>query len=71
MHDMIGASGMLRGWTAVWQMDLVWLLTMLVVSVTVTTLVEWLISALRSRAPEPEFLVDHAALDADLQVEPR
>jgi hypothetical protein len=71
MHDMIGASGMLRGWATVWHMYLVWLLAMLAVSVAVTAVVEWLIVARRPRVPATTFVVDHAALDGDMRVEPR
>lgn len=71
MHDMIGASGMLRGWATVWHMYEVWLLAMLAVSVAVMALVEWLISTLRSRVPQPKFVVDHAASDTHIPVDPR
>jgi hypothetical protein len=71
MHDMMGASGMLRGWAAVWHTDLVWLLILLTVSVAAAAVVESLIAALRLRRPAPAFLVDHATLEADMRIEPR
>jgi hypothetical protein len=71
MHDMIGASGMLRGWAMVWHMYAAWLLVLLAVSVAATALIQSLIAALRPPVPAAKFVVDHAALDADMRVEPR
>jgi len=68
MHDMIGASGMVQGWATVWHMELVWLLIMLVVSVTATTLVESLIATLRPHRPEASFGNARAALKAHIWV---
>ena len=68
MHDMIGASGMLRGWAAVWHMQLVWLLAMLVVSVALTAIIESLVVALRSRRIVPEFITSHAAVEDFTQI---
>jgi len=68
MHDMIGASGMLRGWAVVWHTYLVWLLVLLAVSVAMTALIEWLIPTLRPRVSERQLLVDHAALDTHMPV---
>jgi len=62
MHDMIGASGMLQGWATVWHMELVWLLAILVVSVTATSLVESLISTVRPHLSDPGFVTARAAL---------
>ena len=44
MNDMVGATGMLRGWAMLWQMEFVWLLPGLVVSVALVTLLELLVS---------------------------
>jgi len=44
MNDAIGSEGMLRGWIMLWQMQLVWLLPMLVVSAAVVTLVKLVVS---------------------------
>ena len=49
MHDMIGSAGMLRGWTMLWRMELIWLLPMLLVSVMVIAQVEKLIWSWRLR----------------------
>jgi hypothetical protein len=49
VHDMIGSAGMLRGWTMLWRMELMWLLPALLVSVMVIAQVEELISNWRLR----------------------
>ena len=49
MNDMIGSAGMLRGWTMLWRMELMWLLPMLLVSVMVIAQVEKLIWRWRLR----------------------
>ncbi len=71
MHDVIGGSGMLRGWAMIWHMYLVWLVPLALVSVAVTALVQSLIAALRPRLVAPHFVVDHAALEVQMRVEPR
>jgi hypothetical protein len=43
VNDMIGSAGMLRGWTMLWRMELMWLLPVLLVSVMVFAQVEKLI----------------------------
>jgi hypothetical protein len=48
---MIGSAGMLRGWTMLWQMELMWLLPALLVSVMVIAQVEKLIWRWRQRRP--------------------
>jgi hypothetical protein len=57
VNDAIGYAGMLRGWITLWQMQLTWLLPMLVVSVAVVTLVGLLVSTfgqeLRPGNPRP------------------
>jgi len=49
VHDMIGSAGMLRGWTMLWRMELIWLPPMLLVSVMVTAQVQNLISRWKLR----------------------
>src|SRR5580658_1317675 len=49
VNDMIGSAGMLRGWTMLWRMELIWLLPMLLVSVMVIAQVEKLIWSWRLR----------------------
>jgi len=68
MHDMIGASGMLRGWAAVWHMQLVWLLMMLVVSVAATALIESLFASLRPHMVVPKFVTSRVALGSPIRV---
>jgi hypothetical protein len=68
MHDMIGASGMLRGWAAVWHMQLVWLLVMLVMSVALTAVIESLVATFRSRVVVPKFNAGRAAAEVFTRV---
>jgi hypothetical protein len=49
VNDMIGSAGMLRGWTMLWRMELMWLLPMLLVSVIVIVQVEKVIWSWRLR----------------------
>jgi len=44
VNDMIGSTGMLRGWAMLWNMELLWLLPMVLISVAVVALMEALIS---------------------------
>jgi hypothetical protein len=69
MDNMIGASGMLRGWAMVWHMYVVWLVPLVLVSVAATALIQSLIAALRPRLVAPQFVVDHPALEIHLPVE--
>ncbi len=46
MNDMIGCTGMLRGWTILWQTELTWLLPTFVMVIGVVALME---SVIRSR----------------------
>jgi len=46
---MIGSAGMLRGWTMLWRMELIWLLPVLLLSVMVIVQVEKLIWSWRLR----------------------
>jgi len=62
MNDMIGASGMLQGWAAVWRMEVVWLLAMLGACVAATTVVERLILTVRPHLPDATFVSARAAL---------
>ncbi len=45
MHDMIGSSGMLRGWVAMWTTQMLWLLGSFTVSVAAAAIAELLIAA--------------------------
>jgi len=45
MHDMIGTTGMVQGWIAMWHTALVWVVPAFVVSVAATGLLETLASA--------------------------
>jgi hypothetical protein len=49
MHDAIGSAGMLRGWTAVWNMQMLWLFASLTIAVGVLALVELLVLEYRRR----------------------
>jgi hypothetical protein len=49
MHDAIGSAGMLRGWTAVWTMQMLWLFASLTIAVGVLALVELLVLEYRRR----------------------
>ena len=69
MDNMIGASGMLRGWAMIWQMYVVWLVPLVLVSVAATALVESLIAALRPRMAARQFVVDLPALEIRVPVE--
>jgi hypothetical protein len=69
MHDMIGGSGMLRGWGMIWHMYVMWLVPLVLVSVAATALLQSLISALRPRIVAPQFVVDHPALEIQLPVD--
>jgi hypothetical protein len=40
MHDVIGGAGMLRGWVAVWSMQMLWLMAGLAATVGATAMVE-------------------------------
>jgi hypothetical protein len=49
MHDMIGSAGMLRGWVAVWTMQMLWLFASLTVAVGLVGVVEALVAQYRRR----------------------
>jgi hypothetical protein len=57
MHDLIGGGGMLRGWIAVWTMQMMWILPTMALAVGTAALVELLVSArsarVRVRRPVP------------------
>ena len=42
MHDVIGAAGMVQGWTALWHSALLWIVPAFAISVAVTGLLELL-----------------------------
>jgi len=42
MQDMIGSGGMLRGWVAVWTLQMVWFAAAMVVTVGATAMLELL-----------------------------
>jgi hypothetical protein len=49
MHDMIGCAGMLRGWVAVWTMQMLWLFASLTVAVGVVGVLETLVARYHRR----------------------
>lgn len=42
MQDMLGSAGMLRGWIAVWSMDMVWFVATMTLTVGATATLELL-----------------------------
>jgi hypothetical protein len=44
MHDAIGTAGMLRGWVAIWTVQMVWPLLALMVSLGATAIAEALMA---------------------------
>jgi hypothetical protein len=42
MQDMIGSGGMLRGWVAIWTLQMVWFAAMMTVTVGATAILELL-----------------------------
>jgi hypothetical protein len=71
MYDMIGASGMVRGWAMVWHLYAVWLPSLLVVSVAASALVESVFAARPRRLPAPVSVADRRMRDTDMRLEPR
>jgi hypothetical protein len=53
MHDMIGTTGMVQGWIAMWHSAVVWVIPAFVVSVAATGLLETLASAGQARWRHP------------------
>jgi hypothetical protein len=55
MQDMIGSTGMLRGWVAVWTLQMVWFAATMTVTVGATAMLELLFNghARRARAALP------------------
>jgi hypothetical protein len=49
MHDMIGSAGMLRGWVAVWTMQMLWLFASLTAAVGVVGVLETLVARYHRR----------------------
>jgi hypothetical protein len=71
VNDMIGSAGMLRGWTMLWRMELMWLLPALLVSVMVVAQVEKLISSWRlRRSPVDPRSVEVCTLPGSVQPSP-
>ena len=50
MHDTIGSAGLLRDWAAMWTMQMVWLVTMMSVTVGATAMAELLFTGHTQRA---------------------
>ena len=50
MHDMIGGAGMLRGWVAVWTMEMAWLVATITIAVRAMAMAELLIAGRARRA---------------------
>ena len=48
MHDMIGSTGMLRGWVELWSAHMLLLLVTLIVSIGAAALVELFTTHLRT-----------------------
>ena len=55
MQDMIGSAGMLRGWVAVWTLQMVWFAATMTVTVGATAMLELLFTghARCTRAAQP------------------
>jgi hypothetical protein len=51
MNDVIGAAGMVRGWAMLFHMYLMWLPTLVLISVALVTLIELLVSMLGLHLP--------------------
>ena len=49
MHDLVGGAGMLRGWVAVWSMQMLWLLPAMALAVASAALVELLFTTRAAR----------------------
>jgi hypothetical protein len=56
MQDMIGSGGMLRGWVAVWTLQMVWFAAMMTVTVGATAMLELIFTghARHERAKPPQ-----------------
>ena len=50
MHDVIGSAGMLRGWIALWTMEMLWFSAMMTLTVGAIAIAELLITARADRA---------------------
>ncbi len=51
MHDVIGSSGMLRGWVSMWTTQMLWLLGSFTVSVGTVAIAELLLAVRGRRGP--------------------
>jgi hypothetical protein len=58
MHDAIGTAGMLRGWVAIWTVQMVWPLFALAVSLGATAIAEALVEARGQRRQKRPSLVN-------------
>ena len=52
MHDAIGTAGMLRGWVAIWTVQMAWPLLALAVSLAATAIAEALMEARGQRTQQ-------------------
>ncbi len=70
MHDMIGSTGMLRGWVAVWTLQMAWFAAMMTVTVGATAMLELLFTGharrARARLRSPETVTDAGDLQRPL-----
>jgi hypothetical protein len=67
MQDMIGSGGMLRGWVAVWTLQMLWFAAAMTVTVGVTALLELLFTAYtrrgRAELPTQASIIDDTHLE--------
>ena len=67
MQDMIGSGGMLRGWVAVWTLQMVWFAAMMTVTVGVTAMLELLFTGHarheRTELPPQGSIIDEGDLE--------
>ena len=49
MHDVIGSAGMLRGWIALWTMEMFWFFAVMTLTVGAVAIAELLITARADR----------------------
>ena len=67
MQDMIGSGGMLRGWVAVWTLQMVWFAAMMTVTVGATAMLELLFTGharhKRAELPPQASIIDESDLE--------
>jgi hypothetical protein len=51
MQDMIGSDGMLRGWIALWNMQMLWVFATLVLAIATGAMIEVLVARVRRALP--------------------